>query len=265
MPLFLRLLSFLIFPFVGIEFIFRYLIALIKASIYKNNESFYTKENRFKTVYILACRVIFFKGVKIEIKNADLIPKKPVLFIGNHKSNIDPFVMIWLANHLKDITELTFVAKAELKNKSIGKIMSLIDVIFIDRNSIKQTAKATLNEIELLKNTSVCVFAEGTRVFSHQLGEFKPGAIKAAYKAFCPIVPFSLFNTQGRMETISDRDRAVQPGFQKARTNKIYIEFLKPLKPIDYSRSESTFIINIIRELIQQTYQKQLTEFNNQR
>ncbi|WP_027121912.1 lysophospholipid acyltransferase family protein [[Mycoplasma] imitans] len=261
----IRLLSFLIFPFVGIEFIFRYLIALIKASIYKNNSSFYTKENRYKTVYILACRVIFFKGLKIKLKNEDLIPKKPVLFIGNHKSNIDPFVMIWLANHLKEITELTFVAKAELKNKSIGKIMSLIDVIFIDRKSIRQAAKATLDEIELLKNTSVCVFAEGTRVFSHELGEFKPGAIKAAYKAFCPIVPFSLFNSQGRMEKISEKNRPVQSGFKKARSNKIYIEFLKPLKPIDYSRTESTYIINSIKERIQETYNKQLAEFNNQR
>ncbi|MDC4163394.1 lysophospholipid acyltransferase family protein [Mycoplasma bradburyae] len=257
----IRLLSFLIFPFVGLEFAIRYLVALIKASIYKNNPTFYTKENRFKTVYILASRIIFFKGLKIELKNEDLIPNKPVLFIGNHKSNIDPFVMIWMANHLKDITELTFVAKAELKKKSIGKIMSLIDVIFIDRQSIRQAAKATLDEIELLKNTSVCVFAEGTRVFSHELAEFKAGSIKAAYKAFCPIVPFSLFNTQGRMEKISNKKRPVQEGFRKAKTKKIYIEFLKPLKPIDYSRSESTYIINSIRKQIQETYNKQLADF----
>ncbi|QZX48848.1 1-acyl-sn-glycerol-3-phosphate acyltransferase [Mycoplasma sp. E35C] len=261
----LRLLAFLIFPFVGIEFLIRYLVALIKASIYKNNASFYSKQSRFRTVYILACRVLFFKGIKIIMKNEDQIPKKPVLFIGNHKSNIDAFVLIWIANHLKDITELTFVAKTELQKKSIGKIMSLIDVIFIDRNNIRQAAKATLDEIELLKSTSVCVFAEGTRIFSHQNAEFKPGAIKAAYKAFCPIVPFSLFNTQGRMEKISDKKRPVQPGFKKAKSHKIFIEFLKPLNPIEYSRTESTYLINTINEKIQAVYDKQLKDWQNKK
>ncbi|WP_036448621.1 lysophospholipid acyltransferase family protein [Mycoplasmoides pirum] len=246
----IRILQYLSFPFVGIEFIFRYLSALSKSKHYVENPEKFLPDERFRIVYILVSRILYFKGIKIVEENWDLVPKKPVLFVMNHKSNIDPLIMIQILNNHKEHPLITFVAKKELLNKNFGKILRLIDVIFIDRNDIRQMASSIDDQEKLIRNNlSLAIFPEGTRISGNEIGEFKPGALKIAYRAFCPIVPVAIWNTQNRMDHNKRKELSLKP-----QGYKVYVRFLEPLLPINFINIQSNNVASNIQNLINENY-----------
>lgn len=246
-----RILQYLSFPFVGIEFIIRYLSALYKAKVYADDPERYSPSERYKTVYTLVSRIFYFRGVKIIKTGFENVPKKPVLFICNHKSNIDPLLLIQIMNYEKEYPLVSFVAKKELKEKGFGKIARLIDLVYIDRDDIRQMAESIGAQEKLLRsNISVAIFPEGTRIPGDEIGEFKAGALKVAYRAFAPIVPVTIYGSEGHMGSRSSRSEK----FQKRHGYKIYVEFHKPLQPLNFMNVQSTIIANNARDTIAKSY-----------
>ncbi|WP_169735581.1 lysophospholipid acyltransferase family protein [Mycoplasmoides alvi] len=245
-------MQYLTFPIVGIEVLFRYLFALSKSKKYLESPEKFNVDERFRTVYLLVSRILYFKGIKIIEEGWDNVPKRPVLFVPNHKSNIDPLILINILNNHKDYPLVTFVAKKELLDKPFGKILRLIDVVFIDRNDIRQIASSIEDQENLIRNNiSLGIFPEGTRTFSDEIKEFKGGSLKVAYRTFVPIVPVVLYNTQQRMDKKNKNYK-----INKYKGYKVYVRFLEPLMPIKFMNVDSNNVANNIRNSIHENYLK---------
>ena len=122
------------------------------------------------------------------------------LYVGNHLSFLDPLFLIALSPE-----PIGFVAKEEaMKIPFAGKMIKIINGIFIDRKDPISTLRAFRNLSKVIKeaNMGYAVFPEGTR--NHfpygMMNEFHPGAFKLAQMAELNIVPIALFGEQRILE-----------------------------------------------------------------
>ena len=135
---------------------------------------------------------------RFHFEGMDNVPKdEAVVFVSNHQGDFD--IAVFLA--FLPIPH-GYVAKIEImKVPLLRDWMKLMRCIFIDRKSIRQTAKVMLEGIEILKaGQSLVLFPEGTRSKSDKVGEFKAASFKLATKAGVPIVPVSISGTYKIME-----------------------------------------------------------------
>lgn len=141
--------------------------------------------------------VVSAAGIELVIKGKEhLWSKRPAVFIFNHQSSADLFIVSKLIR--KDATG---IAKKELKNMPIiGQLMAASGVIFIDRKNREKAIEAMKPAVEALKNgTSIIIFPEGTRSRDYRLGPFKKGAFHLAMQAKVPIVPVVIRNAHDAM------------------------------------------------------------------
>ena len=137
-------------------------------------------------------------GAKFHIEGFENIPKdQAVVFVANHQGDFD--IAVFLA-YLP--VPHGYVAKIEmLKVPLLRSWMKNMRCIFIDRNSIRQTAGVMLEGIKILKSGhSLVLFPEGTRSKSDTMSEFKAASFKLASKAKVPIVPVTINGTYRIME-----------------------------------------------------------------
>ena len=120
-----------------------------------------------------------------KIKKLGKIPKGKVVFVANHRSNLDPLIMLnmfWREQHV--------VAKKELyKNKLLAAFLKGMKTIPVDRSKVELTTiKQCLSVLK--KNKTLTIFPEGTRNKTDKpLVEIKEGAGLIAIKGDAPIVP----------------------------------------------------------------------------
>lgn len=120
-----------------------------------------------------------------KVKKFAKIPKGKCVFVVNHRSNIDPLIMVnmfWREQHV--------IAKKELyKNKLLSAILKGMKTIPIDRERVDlSTIKQSLTVLK--KGKILTIFPEGTRNKTNNvLGEIKEGAGLFAIKGDAPIVP----------------------------------------------------------------------------
>ena len=127
-------------------------------------------------------------GVKLIIENPEAfeMPQAGVV-IANHQSNLDLFV------HGSVIPKRTVsVGKKSLKYLPLfGQVYWLAGNIMIDRKKSKESINTMTETTDAIRNhnTSIWVFAEGTRNGGNNLLPFKKGAFHMADKAKAPILP----------------------------------------------------------------------------
>ena len=141
--------------------------------------------------------VVSAAGLELVVKGEEnLWKKRPAVFIFNHQSNADLFIVSKLIRR-----DATGIAKKELKSMPIiGQLMTASGVIFIDRNDREKAIEAMKPATEALKNgTSIIIFPEGTRSKDYKLGDFKKGAFHMAMQARVPIVPVVIRNAHDAM------------------------------------------------------------------
>ena len=127
-------------------------------------------------------------GVKMTIENKELLDNMPPsVVIANHQSNLDLFV------HGGVIPKrCVSVGKKSLKYLPLfGQVYWLAGNIMIDRSKSRESINTMAETTEALKhnNTSIWVFAEGTRNGGNDLLPFKKGAFHMAQQASAPIGP----------------------------------------------------------------------------
>lgn len=195
-----------------------------------------------------AKQLLWYFNVNIEVKGYENLPKGPSLLLPNHKSKIDPFIVLAALEH-KDKKLMgknripTFIAKIELKRKKfIKSILEILDTFFINRSNIRQSIK-TLDEFgEFIKTnkTSGVIFPEGTRVDQESLGEFKAGALRVAKKYYLPIVPVAISDTR----KVLNKNRC--------KKIKVKIEFLKPIKQNEFITMDDHVVLNKVKKQIEE-------------
>mgnify|MGYP002798405234 FL=1 len=119
------------------------------------------------------------------IKNKKNLPSGKCVLVSNHRSNIDPLLlvnMIWREQHC--------LAKKELfKNWLLKAFLKGMKAIPVDRKNVEISTVKTC--LKVLKNNKILtIFPEGTRnKTNNPLGEIKSGACVFATKSNAPIVP----------------------------------------------------------------------------
>ena len=108
-----------------------------------------------RTAIYLYCKVVY----RLKVIGKENIPKEgPVIYCGNHRSYLDPpLIVVTAGRHVR------FMAKEELtKNKFLKFLGYVFDAIYVKRDNkeiapLKTTLKALKNK------ESIAMFPEGTR------------------------------------------------------------------------------------------------------
>lgn len=255
---FLNFLHYLAVPFVSLAFIFNIYSMQMKAKKYRRDKTLIMQAERYKIVYNACKKYIFLKHVKVSSEGFDVLPNKPVLFIPNHKSAMDPIIMIKILYEHTSLNTFSFVAKQELNGSKIIKAaMDLLDTIYIDRGNLRQQFEVfELEHQNFNDGRSLVVFIEGHRYYGNDFGEFKSAALKIAYKVMAPIVPVAIYGTSG----LIDSDKS---NLDKKR--HVYVSALEMVKPHDFIMVKEEFIAEQIKTRMQNKYNNMQNAVENKR
>ena len=181
--------------------------------------------SKFKGMYAVHIikMVNILGGVKLKVENKEnLTDSKRVLYVANHKSNIDPCLIYQAANRT-----MTAAGKSTLwKVKPLLPLIKAFSVIKINRENDREAAKSIVEGIKFMReDNSVIIFPEGgikTREVE-QMVSIKPGAYKLATKSEAVIQPIAIIGAS----KISKR-KWYQPRV------RVTLRFLPPITPEDY-------------------------------
>ena len=191
-------------------------------------------------------KVLFFSGIKKKVIGVERIPKdESVLFIFNHRGFFD----IILAYYTVPVLS-SFVSKKEIaKVPGLRLWMRNIKCVFLDRENPREGIKAILKGIEnIQRGTSMFISPEGTRNSGEGLLPFKPGSLKMAEKAGCPIVPVAITNSE----------KAFENHLPWIKSTQMTIEYGEPIYIHELSKEARAELLEISREKVLRLYESNL-------
>jgi putative phosphoserine phosphatase/1-acylglycerol-3-phosphate O-acyltransferase len=130
-------------------------------------------------------------GVTLDVTGAERLRLRPAVFVFNHQSGADPFLICALLRR-----DFVGVAKAEIRrNPVLGPAFAFADTVFVDRFDSQQSVAALAPAIETLRRgLAIAIAPEGTRSRGIALGAFKKGGFWIAMAARVPVIPIVLHN-----------------------------------------------------------------------
>ena len=181
-------------------------------------------------------------GVNVEITGIDSIRglDGPCVFLANHMSTLETFVLPVIISSFKDST---FVVKQSLVDYPVFKhIMRSRDPITVGRSNPRDDFKAVMDGgVERLRaGRSIIIFPQTTRtpVFDHE--SFNTIGMKLARKANVPVVPIALkTDAWGNGKFLKDYGK-ISP------EKRVYFAFGKPMTVSDRGTEEHAAIIEFI-------------------
>lgn len=178
-------------------------------------------------------------GVKVIVEGKEnLTDSKRVLYVANHKSNIDPCLIYQAANRT-----MTAAGKSTLwKIKPLLPLIKAFQVIKINRESDREAAKSIIEGIKYMKNDcSVIIFPEGgikTREVE-QMVSIKPGAYKLATKSEAVIQPIAIIGAS----------KICKHKWYQPRV-RVIVRFLPAITPEDYKDMNTVEIAYKVVEVV---------------
>lgn len=139
-------------------------------------------------VWSRLCCWVFFLPVKVEGRE-HLKKGQSYIFVANHQGVFDIWMLYgFLGKNFK------WMMKKELRKiPLVGKACEKANHLFIERGNTVETTKALERAREILRSgMSVCVFPEGTRTKTGNIGHFKRGAYILAKDIQLPVVPITI-------------------------------------------------------------------------
>ncbi len=197
---------------------------------------------------LAALRALEHVGVDIEITgiNSCTSVDGPCVFIANHMSTLETFVLPAIIAPIKDVT---FVVKKGLVDYPIFKhIMRSRNPITVRRENPRDDLKAVLEGgTEKLKaGMSIIIFPQTTRTPVFDPIQFNTIGIKLAKKAGVPVIPIALkTDAWGNGKYLKDYGR-IDP------SKPVHFAFGKPLTIRDRGTEEHHEIIRFISEKLKE-------------
>lgn len=179
--------------FPSLAFYTRIFRVILKASRHAKHREF-TDEDWYHASY--SVRGTFERtGVDISIKGTENIARlgdEPCLFIGNHMSTAETFL---LASIILPFRKVTFVVKQALLEYPVFKhIMISRDPIVVGRVNPREDLKAVIGggQERLENGISVIIFPQRTRTVTFDRESFNTIGVKLAKRAGVPVIPLAL-------------------------------------------------------------------------
>lgn len=206
------------------------------------------KRSRYDTVAwarssLEVARALESVGVKFEITGVDNFAslKDPCVFIANHMSTLETFV---LPSIIAPYREVTFVVKESLINYPAFKyVMRSRNPVTVGRANPRDDLRAVLEggTERLKRGVSIVIFPQTTRAPAFNPEQFNTLGVKLAKKANVPIIPVALkTDAWANGKYLKDFGR-IDPG------KKVFIAFGKPFVVKDRGQEEHQEIIRFIQ------------------
>lgn len=210
-----------------------------------------TKQWADKSLDIL--RVLEDCGGKFVIEgmdNVNLIPS-PVIFISNHMSMLESFV---LPGIIASRREVSFVVKSSLTtHKLFGPIMRARNPIAVDRKDPIADFKKVMEEgtkyIE--SGISIIIFPQSQRMVDFNPALFNSLGVKLAKKTNTPIIPLAL------KTDFWQNGKYVKDFGNLNRKEKIHFKFGKPIIVDGNGKKEHEQVLSFISEALAEWNQNQ--------
>ena len=181
-------------------------------------------------------------GGRFEIKNLDVIRKikSPCIFVSNHMSVLETFVLPCLIQPYRDVT---FVIKESLLSFPFFKhVMRSRNPITVGRDNPREDLKTVLVEGQkrINANISVVIFPQTTRSINFDPSKFNSLGVKLAKRCKVPVIPVTLkTDAWGMGSKFKD--------FGKIYPDKtVHINFSEPLIVKGSGKEEHKFIVDSI-------------------
>jgi putative phosphoserine phosphatase/1-acylglycerol-3-phosphate O-acyltransferase len=188
-------------------------------------------------------------GVQLNVTGVEHIEAaKPAVFIFNHQSVLDGFIIMKLIR-----TDITGVAKKEVASQpGFGQFAKLANMALVDRSDSKQAVAALQPVVDRLgAGYSIAISPEGTRSPTPAMGRFKKGAFHMAMQGGVPIVPIVIRNAG---EILWRGSKVMRPGV-------VDVHVHKPISVADWTHETLDKRIAEVYALFEQT----LSDWPNRR
>lgn len=217
------------------------IVAIVYAVTAPFDRGRYWAGRTFRRLAVLATRAVPFWHFHTDgLRVRD--PRRPYVFVANHESYAD----IFLISHLP--WEMKWMSKDTIfRIPFMGWMMRMAGDIYLrrgDRTSAVDAITAARDRLE--KKVSVMIFPEGTRSRGADLLPFKDGAFRLAVEAQVPVVPIAVAGTRHCMAKgsfVVQRARAVARVLEPVETKGLGLADVSALKSrvrdtIDQGRRE---------------------------
>ena len=187
-------------------------------------------------------RALEHVGVRLDISGLDHVAalEGPCVFIGNHMSTLETFVLPTL---LVPFKRLTFVVKQSLVEYPVfGHVMRSRDPIIVGRTNPREDLKSVLEggAERLANGISIVIFPQTTRTPAFYPKEFNTIGVKLAKRASVPVIPFAL-------KTDAWGNGRLHKDFGRIDPSKtVHFAFGAPLRIADRGSEEHEAIIRFI-------------------
>ena len=211
-------IKFAIFQILG------FLLSIPELIKLKINEKKYNSMEKFRFIKSHAKRSLDLVKIKINVIGKEKVPKEEVLFVLNHSSMLDSYILV--SSIVKPVGVIIADVPTWRHIPIVSHWLNMMKCVYIDRENNREGMKSIIQASENIKmGQSMAVFPEGDLTWvkdPHALiSDFKPGALKIAYKAKCPIVPMVIKNSRGTYN-------GYEP-IGKINSGNVEVEYLDPI------------------------------------
>ena len=211
-------IKFAIFQILG------FLLSIPELIKLKINEKKYNSMEKFRFIESHAKRSLDLVKIKINVIGKEKVPKEEVLFVLNHSSMLDSYILV--SSIVKPVGVIIADVPTWRHIPIVSHWLNMMKCVYIDRENNREGMKSIIQASENIKmGQSMAVFPEGDLTWvkdPHALiSDFKPGALKIAYKAKCPIVPMVIKNSRGTYN-------GYEP-IGKINSGNVEVEYLDPI------------------------------------
>jgi len=187
-------------------------------------------------------------GVRFEIDNLDVLYslQEPCVYIGNHMSTLETFVLPCL---VQPAGNTTFIIKESLTRFPVfGPVMRSRDPITVGRLDPREDLKAVLEggKDRLASGTSIIVFPQTTRSSTFDPDQFNSIGVKLARRASAPVVPIALKTDAWEKGSLAKDFGPIKPD------RKVHICFGEPITVSGSGKEEHEQIVRFIREKLEE-------------
>ncbi len=166
------------------------LIAFYRLATLRSDPDRYKVGFLFHRIAVVAGRLNPFWDFRV-VDDVHPDPRRPYVFVANHASNADPFLVAMVPWEMKWLSK-----KSIFDIPLLGWMMRVAGDVEVDRGN-KESARHAMAEMRerLDRKLSVLIFPQGTRSPDGTVGAFREGAFRLAIEAGVDVVPLAVTGT----------------------------------------------------------------------